>query len=790
VPNSSTRPERQGVEILVRGTVQGVGFRPFIYTLAHRLGIAGTVGNTPDGVSIVACGDPSRLRQFLNAIEAEAPPLARITSLDTWPLPVPVAEGGFTILTSTANGAATTAIPPDIALCADCRRELFDPADHRYLYPFINCTNCGPRLSIVETIPYDRPKTSMKHFPMCPACTREYHDPGNRRFHAQPNACPDCGPALFLNGGAVAGATGARAIELAVAALGEGKILALRGLGGFHLAADATSAAAVARLRTRKGRPDKPLAVMVRDLAAAGKVCRINPTEASLLTSPVHPIVLLRPRENPLVAANLHPRIGEIGVMLPYTPLHHLLFRQKNCPELLVMTSGNVSGEPICTANDDAIARLGAIADLFLLHDRDIVTRVDDSVVKVVAGRTLLLRRARGIAPEPLEVPWSLPTMLACGAGLKNTFCLSRGRTLFPSQHLGDLDNAATYAFFRQAIAHYQRLFQLQPTAVACDLHPDYLSSHYAAELGLPLYRVQHHHAHAVAVMAEHGLADPVLAVVLDGTGLGSDGTIWGGEILLAGLDHFQRLGHLSHLPLPGGDAAASEPWRMGLAALFAAGGSAALAPARLPAGLRCLAPEKVRVLAEMLEKKFNSPLSSSCGRLFDAVAALLGLRLRSSYEGQAAMELEALARTAAGPDWLNRSLPTWRERSGVFLHLRHGKWEISSREFVTVLLAGLAAEEAVPLLALRFHTMLIAAIAGLVERLAAATGIRRIVLAGGSMQNSLLLEGLCHSLASFEVYSGARLPVNDGAVSFGQAIIGGLQHVSCDTNAGHPGRG
>ncbi len=784
MPNSSIRPDRQGIEIVVRGTVQGVGFRPFIFNLAHRLGITGTVGNSADGVVITAFADEERLEQFLQAIAGQPPPLARITSLTPHPLAGPGTARDFTILASTA-GAARTAIPPDIALCADCRQELLDPDDRRHRYPFINCTNCGPRLSIVESIPYDRAKTSMKHFPMCPACAEEYHDPGNRRFHAQPNACADCGPRLWLHP-----AGESDAVAGAVAALARGEIVALRGLGGFHLAVDATSAAAVARLRQRKGRPDKPLAVMVADLPVVARFCRLTPAESRLLTAPAHPIVLLQEKDGTRLADNLHPRIGELGVMLPYTPLHHLLFQQPDCPEVLVMTSGNASGAPICTANDEAITCLGGIADLFLLHDREIVTRVDDSLQRLVAGQPLLLRRARGLAPEPLSVPWELPPLLACGAGLKNTFSLSRGRSVYLSQHLGDLDNLETYASFQQAIGHYRQLFQIEPEAVACDLHPDYLSSHYAAGLGLPLYRIQHHHAHAVAVMAEHGLTEPVLAVVLDGTGLGDDGTIWGGEFFQASPDSYLRLGRFSRMLLPGGDRAVSQPWRLALAALFAQGGSAALSPDRLPASLRRLDPEKLAVVGAMLARGFNAPASSSCGRLFDAVAALLGLCPTISYEGQAAMELEALAQSAAGPAWLPEELAAWRQREELFLHRRDGKWEISSPEFVSVLLDGMARRQPTATLALRFHSMLIAAIAGLVSRLSGQTGIRRVVLAGGCMQNSLLLTGLFHSLQDYQLYTGNRLPVNDGAVSLGQTIIGGLRHVSRDTDAGDPDRG
>ena len=750
------------------------------------------MGNSPDGVVITAIAPHNLLNRFIRSIREEAPPLARISSVESRPMAAAVAGVGFTIAVSTGGSQASTAIPPDIALCEECHRELLDPDDRRYRYPFINCTNCGPRLSIIETIPYDRPKTSMKVFPMCPACKAEYHDPGNRRFHAQPNACPECGPLISLHGARGEGIPGYEPIALAVDALARGEILAMRGMGGFHLIVDGTSPEAVARLRQRKKRPDKPLAVMAADLDKVKHICHLSLEEGRLLSSPAHPIVLLQPRKGAPLAENLHPGIAELGVMLPYTPLHHLLFEEANCPEVLVMTSGNASGAPICTANDDALSRLGDIADLFLLHNREIVTRVDDSVLRVIGDRPLILRRARGLAPEPLQVAWQLPRMLACGAGLKNTFCLSRGRTVYPGQHIGDLEDEEIFTFFEQSISHFKKLFQLEPEAVACDLHPDYLSSHYAASLHLPLYPVQHHHAHAVAVMAEHGLSGPVLAVVLDGIGLGDDQTIWGGEILEAGLTGYRRRGHLSHLPLPGGDIAAREPWRMALAALFTGGGEQALSQQRLPKTLADLDRDKVAVIRAMLSKGFNSPPSSSCGRLFDAVAALLGLRRLSSYEGQAAMELEALAKRAAGSSWLRTILPKAVPDSGDYQRDAAGCRQIRSTDFVSMIIDGVQKGEAPASLALRFHTMLIAHITGLVALLAEETGIDQVVLAGGCMQNSLLLEGLFRTLADrqLQVYTGSQLPVNDGAVSFGQIIIGGLRHVSRNSDAGDPGRG
>ncbi len=744
--------------------------------------------NTGDGVVITAAGPSDRLDLFIAAITTEAPPLSTVTAIQSRPLKAALPTGAFTILPSVAGTSATTAIPPDVALCDDCLKELLDPADRRFHYPFINCTNCGPRFTIVRTIPYDRPGTSMQVFPMCPSCLTEYHDPGNRRFHAQPNACPACGPAVALHGRTGELIPAAEPLAAAVLLLHEGRVLALRGMGGFHLAVNGCSASAVALLRARKGRPDKPLAIMVRDLAAAAAFCIVGRHEAGMLNSPAHPIVLLVKKSGTRLADNLAPGIDQLGVMLPYTPLHHLLFQMPDCPAALVMTSGNTSGAPICTTNADALHRLAAIADCFLLHNREIITRVDDSVVKFVGEQPLLLRRARGFVPSPLPIAWELPKILGCGAGLKNTFCLGRNRSVFPSQHIGDLDNLSSYEFYLESVDHLCRVLQLDPEAVACDLHPDYLSSRYAASRNLPLYRVQHHHAHAVAVMAEHGLSGPVLAVVLDGTGLGEDGTIWGGEILHTDLTSCRRLGHLSHLHLPGGDAAATEPWRMAIAALYQTFGAEGVATDRLPPALAHLDGAVVATILAMLESGFNSPLTSSCGRLFDAVAALLDIRLKISYEGQAAMELEALAKKARTSSWPENILPRSPSDLAPFLITSAGKWEISCPEFVKMVLAGIARKDPPADIALRFHNVLISTITRLIEILAQRTGIRQIVLAGGCMQNSLLLAGLLHTLKTInlQAFTGNMLPVNDGAVSFGQTIVGGLRHVSRNSHEGH----
>ena len=776
------------VEILVQGTVQGVGFRPFIYNLATRLSIAGSVINTGAGVFISAQGKQHNIDTFVLAIAEDAPPLAKIDSIKTSPCQLDTTSPSgpeFTILSSNNQNIANTAIPPDINLCSDCLSELLDPANRRFHYPFINCTNCGPRYTIIESIPYDRPKTSMKVFPMCPACEKEYNDPTDRRFHAQPNACPVCGPQISLHDRHGTLIKETRPIAAVTQALADNQVVAIRGLGGFHLSVNGCSQTAVATLRERKSRPDKPLAIMVKDLSVAQRLCHVDTSEAALLCSFEHPIVLLRRKLDGGLAGNIAPGIEELGVMLPYTPLHHLLFAEANCPAALVMTSGNMSGSPICTSNEDAIHRLAPLADLFLLHNREILTRVDDSVVKTVGERPIILRRARGYAPAKLIVPMELPQILGCGAGLKNTFSLTRKNTIFPSQHIGDLDNLETAEFYQESIHHLQSLYQIKPEAVACDLHPDYPSSQYGMSLGLPLYTVQHHHAHAVAVMAEHGLTEPVLALVLDGVGLGTDGTLWGGEILKTSLTDFERLGHLSHLPLPGGDAAATEPWRMGLSALYSCYGADGLAERNLPPSLKHLQKEKLSVITSMLENSFNCPLSSSCGRLFDAIANLLGLRDTMSYEGQAAMELEALAKIAKTSNWLEDITHNTHRASDNSLCYHSGKWEINSTEFVKMVLDGVQEKRDISSIALDFHLMLIESMSQLIVRLTKETGIRQVVLSGGCMQNSLLLEGFFSLLKQndLEVYTGNALPINDGSISIGQAIIGGLRHVSCNSN-------
>lgn len=623
---------------------------------------------------------------------------------------------------------------------------------------------------------------------MCKDCQKDYDDPRNRRFHAQPNACGRCGPQVTWHnnsGGLIKSTT---PLQATASALSENKIVALRGLGGFHLCCNALSEEAVSLLRTRKTRPDKPLAIMVADIGTAKQFCYVNDIEEKLLTSIEHPIVLLRKKEHQeLLAPNLAPRITELGVMIAYTPLHHLIFQEKICPTALVMTSGNSSGTPICTDNEEALAKLHTIADYFLLHNRDIVSRIDDSVTRVTGKHPLVLRRARGYVPTPIYSKLILPPSIGCGGGLKSTFCLGKKNNLFTSQHIGDLFNVESYDFFIESIEHLKKVFQIEPEIAVCDLHPDYMSTRYAQELGIPLYRVQHHHAHATAVMAEHGLTDPVLAVVLDGTGLGTDGTSWGGEILKCSLTELERLGHLSHLHLPGGDVAATEPWRLGIAALYQVGGAEAVANL-LPPQLRQIDTTKRNVVLSMLENKFNSPVTSSCGRLFDAVASLLGIRQLMSYEGQAAMELEDQARRSLKTGWKNQLL-SFDYHSEPFLLDDNGRtWEISCTELIKSVLDDIQIGKKTSEIALKFHFLLIRTITELVLRLCRQTQLRQVVLSGGCMQNSIMLEGIRHTLTenNIQVFTGENIPINDGGISLGQTITGGRQHVSRNSYEGN----
>ncbi len=734
--------------------VQGVGFRPFVYRLARELGLAGWVCNSAAGASLELEGSEAALEGFLLRLPREKPPHAAIVHLEVRKIP---ARGGgdFEIRPSLA-GEKVAAILPDLAVCESCLVELFDPADRRCRYPFLNCTRCGPRFSILEALPYDRANTTMRGFAMCEACRAEYEDPRDRRFHAQPIACPHCGPRLeFWDAEGRALATREEALQSAVRAVREGKILALKGLGGFHLIADARNDETLARLRRRKAREEKPFALMFPSLAALREAAEVSELEARWLQSAEAPIVLLRRRAAAGLSTAVAPGNPYLGAMLPYTPLHHLLMAEWGFP--VVATSGNRAEEPICTREAEALERLGGIADAFLVHDRPIARPVDDSILRVMAGREMLLRRARGFAPLPMAVSVPRP-VLALGAHLKDTVALGVSGRVYVSQHLGDLQTPQAMAAFAEAAERLQACYETRPETVACDLHPDYASTQFAESLGRPLRRVQHHHAHVVSCMAEQGLEGRVLGVAWDGLGYGPDGTLWGGEFLLATRAAFRRAGHFLPFPLPGGERALREPRRVALGLLYEALGPAGLSDFNGP--LRAaFSPAEWKLLREMLEKGLQCPRSSGVGRLFDAVAALIGLRQVQNFEGQAAMELEFLCEEAD-------------DISGYSVEARpdNESFVLDWRPMVRHLLADLRQGVGRARIARRFHLGLID---GLLQA-ARLAGERRVVLTGGCFQNKFLLEAAVQRLeeAGFEPYWHRSIPPNDGGISLGQAAV------------------
>lgn len=776
LPGSDAAPGR--MRLTLRGAVQGVGFRPFVYRLATELGLGGWVSNSPAGVTLEVEGPAAARREFLLRLEAERPPHCVIHGLEAVELD-PVGQTGFTIRPSEESGEKTALVLPDIATCADCLREIFDPADRRYRYPFTNCTHCGPRYSILEALPYDRANTSMKGFALCPACRAEYEDPRHRRFHAQPNACPQCGPHLALWD--AAGRELARrdeALAGAVRALAEGAIVAVKGLGGFHLMVRADDDAGVRRLRERKHREEKPLAVMCPGLTAAERLAEIGPLEARALRAPEAPIVLCRRRPGAPVAAAVAPGNPWLGLMLPYTPLHHLLLADLG--RSVVATSGNVSDEPICTDEHEALVRLGGIADLFLVHNRPIVRHVDDSLVRIVLGRELVLRRARGYAPLPIRVHEPLPPVLAVGAHLKNAVAVARGHEVFPSQHIGDLDTAPARAAFDRVIADLCRLYAIQPEQIMADAHPDYPSTQRARAAGLPVCTVQHHHAHVLACMAENHLTAPVLGVAWDGTGYGPDGTIWGGEFLRVSARGVERFGHLRPFRLPGGEAAVKEPRRAALGLLHALLGDAVFDRRDL-APLRAFKPAELRTLRSVLNRTLNAPLTSSAGRLFDAVASLLDLRQVARFEGQAAMDLEFAFEPGDATDSytvdLREEIPSAAETparsTGEAAEPTPATparcWVADWAPLVQTLLRDLRVGAPVWQIAARFHNTL----AEVVVAMARHAGEHRVVLSGGCFQNKYLLERTVEALrsAGFTPYWHQRVPPNDGGLALGQAV-------------------
>jgi hydrogenase maturation protein HypF len=757
-------------QIEVSGIVQGVGFRPYVYRLATGRHLSGTIRNTSAGVTIEIQGPAETVQDFVERLPAEAPPLARITSVAICDLPCLTLQVGgdrdFSIVHSHECEEVRTLISPDVAICPDCLREMFDTKDRRYRYPFLNCTNCGPRFTIIREIPYDRPSTSMAAFPMCPACLVEYENPLDRRFHAQPNACWDCGPRVELRDKSGKRIECRDAIAEAVSGLHAGLVVAVKGLGGFHLAVDATNASAVALLRQRKRRVEKPFAVMVPDLQAAEEVCELDDAARAVLQSIQRPIVLLAKKTPSAIPDEVAPFNRYLGIFLPYTPLHYLLLAEGGF-KALVMTSGNQSEEPIAIDNREAVTRLNGLADYFLVHNRDILLRCDDSVVRVTGGIPRQLRRSRGFVPVPIFLKDEQPSVLAVGGELKNTICLTKGKNAFLSQHVGDLENVESYSFFHEAIEHLERILEIRPEIIAYDLHPDYFSTKWALQQsGVKLVGVQHHHAHIASCMAENHLEDRVIGFALDGTGYGADGNIWGGEVLLAGYEDFERAAHFEYVLLPGGAAAIREPWRMAVSYLAHYFGREFL-KLDIPF-VRGLDRSKVELILRMMEQGVNSPLTSSCGRLFDAVAALIGLRQEVNYEAQAAIELEmAMASPENAAVEENTAYP-------MTLAPESESWIISTRPMFEALLDDLGRNVSVATISRRFHDGLVEGFVELALLLRRKTALNRVCLSGGAFHNIYLSQQLEARLtaAGFEVFSQKEVPSGDGGLSLGQALV------------------
>lgn len=751
---------RQRLRVLIRGAVQGVGFRPFVYRLATELGLAGWVNNSGQGVLVEVEGPPARLERFLARLDREKPPRAFSQSQEHVLLD-PVGYSTFEIRESDTSGEKTALVLPDIATCSDCLREIFDPADRRYRYPFTNCTNCGPRFSIIDALPYDRPSTTMRDFVMCERCRTEYENPVDRRFHAQPIACSTCGPHLELWGGSgrVVASHDAALIG-AAEAIRRGAIVAVKGLGGFHLMVDARNQEAVRRLRQRKGREEKPFALMYPSLDAVQAHCEISEIEERLLRSPEAPIVLLK-KKNPAIASDVAPGNPLLGVMLPYTPLHHLLMHELGVP--VVATSGNLSDEPICTDEREALRRLGPIADLFLIHNRPIARHVDDSVVRVVAGRVQVVRRARGYAPLPITLRSSLPPLLAVGAHLKNTVAVTSRNDVFISQHIGDLETLQAFDAFRRVIGSLTHLHELSPAAVVSDAHPDYLSTRFAEASGLPVVKVQHHHAHIMACLAENDLEGPVLGVAWDGTGYGPDGTVWGGEFLRVDGASWARVAHFRTFRLPGGESAIREPRRAALGLLSEVLGDELFARTDL-APVAAFSPSELHGLRTMLQRGLNAPVTSSAGRLFDSVAALMGLRQRNSFEGQAAMELE----------YALEGIETDEHYPFEIVPVQHAPTVVDWEPLVRAILDDLAQGTPAGFISARFHNTL----AEIVVAIAHEVGVERVALAGGCFQNRYLTERAVRRLREegFRPYWHQRVPPNDGSIALGQTFAAALR--------------
>jgi hydrogenase maturation protein HypF len=769
-------------QIRVRGIVQGVGFRPFVYNLARSLGLTGHVLNSSAGVTIEIEGGEREIERFLETLRRAPPALAKMKEVLVQELE-PQGEPEFSICESHSKDGEFVLVSPDVATCNDCWQDFSDPRNRRYGYPFTNCTNCGPRYTIIQDIPYDRPATTMSPFCMCERCRAEYESPSDRRFHAQPNACPACGPALALvkssddrmpqafDPQAFDAGASATMIQNVRQVLHDGKIVAVKGLGGFLLACDAENHEAVGRLRQRKRRSDKPFAVMASDVASAETFCVVSENDRAALLSPRRPIVILPRCPGSTLATAIAPGNNTLGVMLPYTPLHDLLFRdsheQKPQFRALVMTSGNLSEEPIVISNEEAVERLGPVADWFLLHNRGIYMRVDDSVVRTFEGRERVLRRSRGYVPRPVDLGIPLQEILACGAELKNTLCLTKGQYAILSQHIGDLENYETLRFFEETLENLKKLFRVAPRAVAYDLHPGYISSRFAQTLPLePKIAVQHHHAHIASCMAENHLRSKVIGVAFDGTGYGTDGKVWGGEFLVADFAGFERRAHFRYVPLPGGDAAVRQPWRAALSYLRQTFGPGPL-PDHLPF-LRSVPERQIALVDRMMVRGVNTVETSSCGRLFDAVASLIGLRHEINFEGQAAIELEM----AASPDG-NEAYP--------FDIVESGCSQVDVRPMIEAIVRDLAQSKPASYIAACFHNTLAAVIVEVCRRIRRSDGLKRVCLSGGTFQNLYLLQRTVAGLrnSGFEVFLHAMVPPNDGGISLGQAVIANevLQH-------------
>jgi len=787
--SKATRQSLKLARISVRGIVQGVGFRPFVYGLAVEHSLKGWVYNTSEDVKIEVEGETKALRQFELELQTKAPPLAHIENITIEYYP-PRGYKNFEIRHSQALPGKYQLISPDIATCQPCLSELLNPEDRRYHHPFTNCTNCGPRFTIIEDMPYDRSKTTMRRFQMCPQCQAEYDNPLDRRFHAQPNACPECGPQVELvdnQGNTVTPIlSGLTPVAAASQFIKEGKIVAIKGLGGFLLACDATNDTAVKTLRQRKKRSSKPFAIMVTNVDEAKRHCYVSPKEENLLTSPQSPIVLMRWREGSSVSREVAPNLRFLGVMLPYTPLHHILLRDTGLP--LVMTSGNLSEEPIARDNDEALGRLYGIADYFLIHNRDIYSRYDDSVAIVERDTSQLIRRARGYAPHPIHLSFGARQVLGCGAEEKNTFCLIKDNYAFLSQHIGDMENMETLKHFDSTISLYKRLFHIEPEIVAHDLHPDYLATKYAQELGEPgikLIPVQHHHAHIASCMADNGLDSPVIGVALDGTGLGADGRIWGGEFLVADYRDYKRVGHLEYLPLPGGDAAVKRPRRTAIGYILTLLGENTLnaviailnevkGKQSQLASIGQVSEVEIEVTKRQIERKVNSPLTSSMGRLFDAISALLGIRGEIDYEAQAAVELEMAAHSFVIARGLDEAIAGNNERYPYRIVAAEGIRIVHLKDLLSAVIEDLRQGVSKGRISVRFHNTVAQMVNEMCHLIADESGVRQVALSGGVFQNRLLLRKTVSLLESsgFRVFTHRQVPCNDGGISLGQAVI------------------